>query len=235
MEDRASFRITSRLIFGVFVLLFGGLLLLDRFGVLYAEDYLQYWPIALIVLGVMKLAQRGANKGAGLVLTILGGWLLLRNLGVVDLDFHILWPVLLVLFGINLIFGEVRRRSGSSSEGSPALSEVDAFALLGGVKRASSSQAFRGGSATAILGSTEIDLRQAAIADGEAVLDTFAWWGGVEILVPETWEVVVRGIPILAGFEDSTQQPVGGSTQKLVIKGMAVMGGVEIKNRRKDG
>lgn len=234
MEDRPSFRITPRMIFGVFVLLFGGLLLLDRAGVLYAEDYLQFWPAALIVLGLSKLVQKGNSKTAGLVLSVIGGWLLLDNLGYAHFEFRTLWPILLVLFGVHLVIGEIRRRARPSSGEGPAVAEIDAFAVLGGVKRTSSSQEFRGGSATALLGSTEIDLRQAAIAGGQAVIDTFAWWGGIEILVPETWEVVMQGVPILGAFEDETRPPVGGSTQKLIIKGAVVMGGVEIRNRRKD-
>ena len=233
MEDQATFRITPRLIFGVCVLTFGGLLLLDQLNVLDARDYLEYWPAALIVLGLTKLVQTGA-RGGGIVLTVLGTALLLSNLGYLVLDFDLFFPALLVLGGVSLIFGEIFRRARRKpGESVSASSEIDPFAILGSVKRVSSSQAFRGGSATALLGAAEIDLRQARIQGGEAVIDTFAFWGGIEIFVPEDWEVVQRGVPILGGFEDLTRPPLGGS-QRLVIKGMAIMGGVEIRNWKKE-
>ncbi|HEX2645101.1 MAG TPA: DUF5668 domain-containing protein [Thermoanaerobaculia bacterium] len=235
MEDRTSFRITPRLVFGALVLLFGSLLLLDRVGVLDAGDYLQYWPAGLIAVGLVKLMQPG-GRGGGLFFAGLGTWLLLSNLGYVDFDMRIVFPVILVLIGFRLVTAEAFRRSrrldgpGSSSD------EVDAVAVLGGIRRTSSSATFRGGSATAMLGSCEIDLRPASIPAGqEAVIDTFAFWGGIEILVPETWDVVVQGMPILGAFEDQTRPPLGNNPPRLVIKGTVVMGGVEVRNWRKGG
>jgi len=39
---------------------------------------------------------------------------------------------------------------------------------------------------------------------GPAVLDVFAFWGGVEVRVPRDWTVVMKGTPILGGFTDKT-------------------------------
>jgi hypothetical protein len=36
--------------------------------------------------------------------------------------------------------------------------------------------------------------------------------------------------PILGGFEDKTRPPHEVSTQRLVIRGIVMMGGVEVKN-----
>lgn len=235
MEDRATFRITPRLVFGALVLLFGSLLLLDRLGVLDADDYLQYWPAGLIAVGLVKLMQPG-GRGSGFLFAGLGTWLLLANLGYVDFDIRIVWPVILVLIGLRLVMGEAFRRSRRPGGPGSSSDEVDAVAVLGGIRRTSNSARFLGGSATALLGSCEIDLRPATIAPGqEAVLDTFAFWGGIEILVPETWDVVVQGMPILGAFEDQTRPPLGTNPPRLVIKGTVVMGGVEVRNWRKGG
>jgi hypothetical protein len=67
------------------------------------------------------------------------------------------------------------------------------------------------------------------MASEEAVLDVFVFWGGAEIKVPEDWEVVSRGIAVLGGFVDNTRH-VAGAHKRLVITGMAIMGGVEVKN-----
>lgn len=104
---------------------------------------------------------------------------------------------------------------------------------MGGVNRVVESRDFRGGEATAVMGAVELDLRGSTIATSPAIVDVFALWGGIEITVPPEWKVDVRGIPILGGFENrarSSVQDANAPEQVLVIRGTALMGGVEIKN-----
>lgn len=102
------------------------------------------------------------------------------------------------------------------------------MAVLGGGSRGNNSRSFQGGELTAVLGGWDVDLRQAAI-DGEAVIDVFALCGGIEIRVPEDWTIVGRVTPVLGGFEDKTRAPQG-ATHRLIIRGIAIMGGIEVKN-----
>jgi len=55
-------------------------------------------------------------------------------------------------------------------------------------------------------------------------------WGGIEIRVPENWTVSGRVTPILGGYEDKTRPPQGATTHRLVVRGFAIMSGIEIKN-----
>jgi predicted membrane protein len=103
------------------------------------------------------------------------------------------------------------------------------MAILGGVSRGNNSSAFRGGDLLAIMGGCEIDLRKAAI-NGEATIDVFAMWGGIELRVPEDWTVVNRVVPLLGGVDDKTRPPQGTTGHLLVLRGFAIMGGIEIKN-----
>jgi hypothetical protein len=79
------------------------------------------------------------------------------------------------------------------------------------------------------MGGCELDLRHAAI-DGEAVIDVFALWGGIDIRVPENWTVVSRVTPVLGGVDDKTRPAAGASLHRLVLRGFVVMAGVEVKN-----
>ena len=97
------------------------------------------------------------------------------------------------------------------------------------LSRGSNSPAFRGGDLTAVMGGCEIDLRQAEI-NGDAAIDVFAVWGGIEIRVPENWSVAFRVTPILGGVEDKTRPSLGASAHRLTIRGVVVMGAVEVKN-----
>jgi hypothetical protein len=55
-------------------------------------------------------------------------------------------------------------------------------------------------------------------------------WGGIEIKVPENWSVSGRVTPILGGYEDKTRRVADGTNQRLLVRGLVIMGGVEIKN-----
>jgi hypothetical protein len=63
--------------------------------------------------------------------------------------------------------------------------------LLGGFERRVHTQDFRGGEVTAVMGGCALDLRGASMT-GEAIINVFAFWGGVTLKVPPDWTVVLK-------------------------------------------
>jgi predicted membrane protein len=153
--------------------------------------------------------------------------ILLSNLGYIGFDIWDLWPVVLVFVGLSLILKPFRRRGVSIGEDTGIF---EATAILGGAGRKLSAANFQGGNAVAIMGGCDIDLRDCGSEGGPAEIDTFAFWGGIDIKVPEDWEVQVKGIAILGGYDDKTRTIEGDGHKVLVITGTAIMGGVDIKN-----
>jgi predicted membrane protein len=229
VENGQRHRSVPQLIFGLIIVTLGVLWTLDSLGIADAEYYIRYWPSALIALGAAKLWHVHRGRGSafgGVVLIIIGSVLLLDDLVPASIDLFDLWPLLLVLLGSSLIWRSINGRVAAPNDANSTLSAV---AVLGGVNRGNNSGAFRGGDLTAVMGGCEVDLRQARI-DGEAVIDVFAMWGGIEIRVPEDWTVIGRVTPLLGGFEDKTRPPQTATAQRLVIRGFVIMGGVEVKN-----
>ncbi|HSF03894.1 MAG TPA: LiaF domain-containing protein, partial [Solirubrobacterales bacterium] len=142
-----------------------------------------------------------------------------------------LWGLLLVAGGAWLVLGPAHwcRHPRSTSAHPVDVATLNTFAMLGGVTRGTNSTAFRSGAASAFMGGCVIDLRKAKLAGSEAVFDSFAVWGGVEIKVPEDWAVENRGLALLGGFVDSTRRP-SEPRGRLILTGLAIMGGVEVKN-----
>lgn len=204
-------RVTPHLILGIFVVLVGIIFLLDNLEILRAGDYLRYWPTILIVIGLSKLAQSRETPGraAGVVFTLAGTFLLLNELRFLKLEIWDYWPLILVVIGISMIWQAIFRRGVEVKEGQPDPSGVvNGFAFLSGFKRTCNSPNFRRGELTAIMGGCEVDLRPASIADGEAVIQAFAFWGGVEIRVPPDWTVMMS---TLSERLSSTQSIICGS------------------------
>ena len=236
MDARSVARVTPQVIFGLGIIAIGVILLLHNIGILYARSYLSYWPVILILIGLASALQPSGSAGrwVGLLLVILGVLLLLDNLYIIDFYVWDYWPLLLILAGFALLRASRRPHTSPPAGASPQAglegSIVRGFALLGGQTITSTSNDFQGGSAVAFLGGCKVDLRGAAIKSDRVILELFAFWGGIEVLVPSTWSVQLEGFPILGGFDDKTHPHPQGELKRLVIRGTAIMGGIEVKN-----
>jgi predicted membrane protein len=224
-------RMSGRLVLGLIVMALGTLWTLDNLGIIDSEPILRWWPALIVVVGLVKLLGLGTtrNVAAGTVLLVVGSWLLAGGLGVGWVDLSLLWPLILVVIGVNLVIRSRRTQSlgGAANE---AGDRIGTFAVWSGIDRKVTSQAFRGGDVTAVMGGAKIDFTAARIAPEGAVIDLFVWWGGLELRVPEDWKVVLEGNVLMGGIEDKSKAPPPGTTQALILRGIVIMGGIEIKN-----
>jgi predicted membrane protein len=222
---------------GLILAAIGTIFLLDHMGILRAESLWKYWPLLIIAAGLIKLFnQRDRVLGIGFILV--GLLLPLHKLGRVGLSWEIVWPMLLIFAGLIIIWKKFETPAipgvqGSLSSG--GRDTVNEYAMFGGVERRVTIQNFRGGNVTAVFGGVELDFCSAEIEGDEAILLVEAMFGGIEIKVPERWNVSFEVQSIFAGYSDETRpqlpDPVGGVARKtLVIQGRAVFGGISVKN-----
>lgn len=236
METKSGFRITPQLVLGLIIIAVGVIFTLDNLDMVYARDYLRYWPALLIVYGVVRILQPQSRGGKfwGVVLVFVGTAMLIDRMDIFYFRLWDFWPLLLVALGAMMILRTGYRRRGDNAVivGGEQASDsiVNASAFLGGSRRNVHTADFRGGELTAVMGGCDIDLRNASIANSPAVLDVFAFWGGIEIKVPQAWTVSFEGTPILGGYDDKTFRQTADAGQRLIIRGTIVMGGVEVRN-----
>lgn len=229
-ETRSGFRLTPQILVGLVLVVIGVLFTLDTLDIAETSRYVRVWPAALILFGVVKVGQTRTAPGyvAGAFWILVGSWLLADNLGFRTPEFWEVWPALLVVAGIVLIVQALRGpASRAPADAEPAIHLV---AIMSGVVRRSASKVFRRAEATAIMGGCKIDLRDAEPPPEGATIDTFAFWGGIEILVPPGWQIDNRVLALMAGVEDRTQGGAPPGAPRLTIRGVAVMAGIEIKH-----
>jgi predicted membrane protein len=103
---------------------------------------------------------------------------------------------------------------------------------MGELSLAVDSQQFKGGSLGATMGEIKLDLRRAAIAGDEVVLELRLLMSSVELYVPSHWRVVNDIAPMMAEVEDKTEhRPDGAGVQKrLVLRGSVTMAAVTVRN-----
>jgi predicted membrane protein len=220
------------------LVLVGFILTLANLKLVRLESIWDLWPILLIGWGMGALIRSGGVLRflLGLLALIAGIAILLNNLYLMELRLTEYWPVLLIILGIDLVWNAQTRfrvdRVHPLDTTKSSKSFLRAFSFLGGSSTCVTTDDFRGGEVTAIMGACEIDLRRARIADTTPTLEVLAVMGGIEIRVPPSWRVTVRGTPFLGAFADKTEPPSApsGPLQELVVSGSAIMGGVEIKN-----
>ena len=168
---RAEVHSPTQLWFGIVAVLAGILLTLDNLGFIDARLFFRWWPALFIWAGI-NLAVRKDRPLAGSIFALLGLFLLLDNLNYIDLDFSDLWPLVLILLGVKIIWRHREERdgedtrSGANPDGSVPSSggeerstgwtsedaTINAVAILGGVDRKCSSQRFKGGQLTSVMG-----------------------------------------------------------------------------------
>jgi hypothetical protein len=223
----------GRVFWGIIIILFGVLFLLDQLGRLdFGSIFSRYWPVLLILIGLWQLfANNFRNPGGPLFIIVIGVIFELGRLHILGRSaWHYVWPLLIIAVGLGILFGALGQRTPTSR---PALAEssLDAFVIFSGLNRRVESPSFRGGKATAILGGIELDLREAKLAEGAAALDLSVILGGISLRIPRTWRVEVDAHPLLGGVEDKhTFEPGAEGAGTLRIKASAILGGVEIKD-----
>jgi predicted membrane protein len=184
------------------------------------------------------------------------GWIILVIIGAAFLGEHFLpnvqihtylWPVVIMLAGIAMIFKPHRKNNKHSwrdrinhcsadwkehrlGEESTENDSVDTVAVFSGVKKNILSKNFKGGEVICVFGGAEINFMQSDI-QGKVVLDITAVLGGAKLIIPSHWDVQPEMTAIMGGIEDKRQLNNNISEEKiLIIKGTTVLGGIEIKS-----
>ena len=233
-ESRRDFRARwfgGQFVVGAVIVVIGASLLLDNLGLLDSGDILRLWPAILVFVGLRDLfvASDGSRAMRGTLFVAFGALLLLNTFDVFEFSIIGLWPLILILFGAQILVRSAARPVEAGAEPTEDLSQFNDSAFLGGVKRSIRSADFRGGSASAFMGEVDIDLSQARMQGGRAVVHVFAMMGGIVLRIPEDWVVQSNVSVLMGGVEDKTRPPAEPAGI-LVLEGSAIMAGIEIKD-----
>lgn len=219
----------GRLLVGSTVAAIGVLFLLDSADVIDAGDVIAtWWPTAIVALGVFYAASGRGLTGGSFALIGIGLGLLGVTTGLFGEDaWAYVWPAALVLVGIWLLVGWGRRLGSRPADDD----EIDGIAVLGSALHTTKSKGFRRASLTAILGGVTLDLEDALPIAGGASVSVTIVMGGVVILVPRGWVVEIRGLPLMGGWDDTTDRTgAGPGAPRLEIQALCVLGGLEVKH-----
>lgn len=222
-----------RVFFGVTIAALGGVLLLRNLEIIKFDSWHLFWgtvwAVGLVLAGLTTIisSRKMLTRAWGLLLMATGVSIGLNAYDIIDVSiWKLFWPVVLIAVGVAVTFsvgsGGYKRSKKSVADDSGN----EKVAIFYGEESRVKGD-YTGGSATAIFGGVELDLRRANIKDG-TVIDIFTFCGGVSISLPDDVIVKneVRGV--LGGSEDKTVSK-SSAKKTIVLRGECVLGGLEVK------
>ena len=226
--EEARARAVGIALFGIVIIAAGVILLGGNLGLIDSHYvFRNFGPVALFLIGAVLLARRRHDQVMlGLVLMFMGAWGFATQQQWIKIHFWaLIGPLMLVLAGGSVVWRAFNR---PSPEG-VGTTYIRSFAVFSG-SELRPTVPFEGAHLTAVMGGVNLDLSNAPMARDTAVIDVFALMGGAVILVPRDWDVTVRVISLMGGCSDKRRPSTVPASKHLIIQGMAVMGGVEIKD-----
>lgn len=238
---------------GLFVIGVGLVFLAERLGADFPE-WLFSWPMILIAFGFFAGIKHGFRAGGWIILMLIGSVFLFDRIydGSVDM-LPFLLPAVLIIMGLLITFRPWKNRHGQPYEcrrsrrsyrerrryeGNTAATEapanedfIEAISIFGGSQKNVFSKNFKGGDLTAIFGGNDLNLTQADF-NGTVVMEIVNIFGGTTIMVPSNWQIKDEMVNIFGGTDDKRVAPPNGDepSRILIISGVSVFGGVEIKS-----
>lgn len=148
--------------------------------------------------------------------------------------------LLRALLGAVLVLGVLRAVGAvASRRGTVGDEESDVFsiaAVFDGATRTSRATALRRGRVLAACGGVQLDLREASLDPDGAELLLHAYFGGIQVVVPEGWRVELTADATAGGVDarvtDETMLAAGAPS--LRVGARAVLGGVQVTTEADD-
>ncbi len=225
----------KRLGLGLVLITIGLIFLLDNLNLIPGRvaHYIFSWEGILIIIGSFILISK-SNKTPGIILVAIGLFFLLPDLFYIPgFRMHIWWPLILVILGLMFILRQQGHRGFGTRVPSGDIDYLDDVSILGGGEVIITSDNFKGGKVTAIFGGSSFNFKKATLAEGINVIDLIAMFGGSTFIIPENWNVRVEVTSVFGGFSDKRRfasDTVIDTTGTLVIKGIVLFGGGEVKS-----
>ncbi|MEA2077799.1 MAG: DUF5668 domain-containing protein [Candidatus Marinimicrobia bacterium] len=239
MEKHSHQHNIFRIVLALVFVCFGLVALGNNLGWWSIDDlFLEWWPMILVLIGLVTIFAPGGSWGGGIFLIFLGILFLLHSHDIYDIS-DLIWPAMLMMIGI-MVWPRKRRifegKNGDKNDNEAYHHATNADhvfninTLFNSRREIIRDDQLAGGHGTAVFGNLDLDLRQAKPKDG-AYLEVTAVFGNVSLMVPSDWKIVKQGSPVFGKIDDRrTNIPENGFSKTVTIEMNAIFGRVDLLN-----
>ncbi len=226
----------NNIFWGVVLLLAGVYIIIHRLGFLPDVNVVRLAVAVVCVVVFVRSLLRiefGGILFSLAILAILFSWEL--NLTAITPG-PVLVAALLGTIGLDMIFGSRAKRFRKGKRDA-VLDGTDDFisgdkivvrCLFNGTKKSISSDDFTRASLYCKFGGLEVSFDDAVIQHGTATVELDVNFGGVELYVPQSWQIVNHTDCIFGGVDEHRHGRDAGEGPQLVLEGNVRFGGVDI-------
>ena len=207
------------ILWGVVLVLLGVLVGTNSLGITNIDIFFDGWWSLFIIIPCFIGLFSNEDKTGNIIGLLVGVILLLGMNDILDLDkiWKLIVPSIIVIIGLSLIF-----KNSFNSKVNDKINKLN--------KEKNSDDnyfaAFSGQDVTACFGGIKLDLRE-AIIEKDIVINASSIFGGINILVPEDVNVIVKSTSIFGGVTNKKENT--NSKKNIYINAMCMFGGVDIK------
>ncbi len=221
-----------RIIWGIALIIVGVIFALNILGITDISIFFDgWWTLFIIVPSVIGLFT-DSDKISSLFWLAIGVLLLLWQQNIVEIGFvfKLIWPAIIILFGLKLIFGNryhsdfKRIKSQAKTDGRQI---KDVCAVFGAQNIDHGCDVFDGAEFNAVFGGIKYNLSNAVIQK-DCIIEANAIFGGIEITLPSNVNVKVNSNSVFGGTSDKTPRSETVGAPTVFINGNGIFGGVTL-------
>ena len=224
---------SSGIIWGLVLITIGIIIAGNSLNIFNVDLFFDGWWTLFIIIPCFIGLITDKEKTGSLIGLLVGVLLLLacQNIINFDLFWKIIIPIIIIIIGLSLIIKNIFGRDFSEDikELNKKISEDGTVsAVFSEQKLNFEDEEFKGVNLSSIFGNIELDLRKAKIK-GDVVINASAIFGGVEVLVSDDVNIVLKSNSVFGGADNNKKGTNKDKKHTVYVNATCVFGGLDIK------
>lgn len=221
----------ERMFVGVIIIIVGLLFFMEAIIPGFAVEFQIVWPVVLFILALYFMLKKRRIDAFSSFLMVASIWYLLYHFGVIAIQLsEVFIPLLLVFIGLSIIFNAVVYKADGKHVRARVTNkgDINYYGIFSAIEEKIKSKDFKGANIFAIFGGVDLDLREMQVKK-DTVIEGYAIFGGIDLLVSDDYNVIVKGSAFFGGNENKSMNTYDEKRPTLYIHCLSVFGGMTIK------
>ena len=209
---------------GLVLIALGVILTINALGIANINIFFKgWWTLFLIIPSIVSIIE-GNDKKISFIVLIVGILLLLSSRNIINFAIvgRLIFPILLILFGLSILFKKDKKNEINKVEIDKDAEEID---VTFGEQNVKIIEDFKSKILSAVFGKITFDISDAKIKK-EANIKAEAIFGSVSIIVPEDCQVKTKSSSIFGSVTNNCQNNTGNKV--INIEANSIFGGIVI-------